>query len=263
MTLLLLLRSPTEQSTSDSQNAYLVGSQNTSDTQPAYIHGKDTASDSQIAYLLGELGTSDSTDAYTHGKDVAADTQDVYLQGSADSSDSQNAYTKGEVSASDSQLAYLAGSISTTNNQYAYLEGYGEVLSPSSDISQSDNWQREDSSTSNLYVSIDEFPENDTDYVWYDDSPEGKYFEVSLTDPTGETVPEGDVHIVWRGYRKAGTQAITVKVELRQSTTVIASQSKLLTNTPTTFKYSLTSGEISSITDWTNLRLRFIVEDVS
>lgn len=276
---------------SDNQEAYLRGSQDASDDIPAYLLGAlgasssveaylkgwDTASDSTEAYLRGGINVSDTTPAFLYGQatasssipahlvsgDEANSSTGAYLQGQDTATDSTEAYLKGSVNAVSSTEAYLFGEATVSDSISAFANGYGERLYPDGDISQSDNWQREDSSTSNLYVSIDEFPENDADYVWYDDSPEGKYFEVSLSDPSGETVPEGDVHIVWRGYRKAGTQAITVRVELRQSTTVIASQSKLLTNTPTTFKYSLTSGEISSITDWTNLRLRFIVEDVS
>jgi hypothetical protein len=262
MTLLLLLRN-SPQDTSDNQPAYLVGSQDTSDSIPAYTAGQASTSDNSPAYTKGQSTSSDSTSAYLKGSIDVSDDIPSYLQGSINVSSTTAAFLAGEQDVSDSTPAFAQGNASTSGTISAWLNGYGERLHPDGDISQSDNWQREDSSTSNLYVSIDEFPEDDDDYVWYDDAPEGKYFEVSLANPTGETVPEGDVHIVWRGYRKAGTQAITVKVELRQSTTVIASQSKLLTDTPMTFKYTLSSGEKSSITDWTNLRLRFIVEDVT
>lgn len=265
------------QDASNDITAYLLGALGASSSVEAYLKGLDTASDSTEAYLRGGINVSDTTPAFLYGQatasssipahlvsgDEADSSTGAYLQGQDTATDSTEAYLKGSVNAVSSTEAYLFGEATVSDSISAFANGYGERLYPDGDISQSDNWQREDSSTSNLYVSIDEFPENDTDYVWYDDSPEGKYFEVSLTNPTGETVPAGDVHIVWRGYRKAGAQAITVKVELRQSTTVIASQSKLLTDTPMTFKYTLSSGEKSSITDWTNLRLRFVVEDVT
>lgn len=216
------------------------------------------------AYMAGQATDSDTQNAYLQGSTDTSDTKHAYLNGALGSSDSQHAYLQGtSVLETDNQNAYTQGSANVTGSQHVYLDGYGERLSPSSDISQSDNWQREDTSTSNLYVSIDEFPENDTDYVWYDDAPIGKYFEVALSDPTGDIVPAGTVQIVWRTYRKAGTQSLTIRVELRQGTTVIASQSKLLTDAIVTHVYTLSSGEKSSITDWTDLRLRFVVEDLS
>ena len=86
---------------------------------------------------------------------------------------------------------------------------------------------------------------------------------VSLIKPKSFSIESLSVKIHWRGHRKAGTQTITIKMELREGTTIIASQSKVLTDNETTFSYTLTSGEKSSITDWTNLRLRFIVESLA
>jgi len=68
---------------------------------------------------------------------------------------------------------------------------------------------------------------------------------------------------MWRIRRRAGGDTITLKVELRQGAAVIASDSHVLTNTDTTYRYTLTSGEKSGITDWTDLRLRFVVESVT
>lgn len=145
----------------------------------------------------------------------------------------------------------------------AYLEGYGERLHPDGDISKTGLWKREDNSTTNLYLSIDEFPYNDSDYVWYDNTVEGRYFEVSLENPDNPSIGAGDVVIYWRARRRAGTETATIKVELREGATVRASDSQIITDADAEYSYTLTSGEKSSITNWNDLRLRFIVETVS
>jgi hypothetical protein len=156
----------------------------------------------------------------------------------------------------------LAGTSTAVDSQPAFAEAIGERLHPDGDISASTGWKREDNSTSNLYQSIDEYPYDDSDYVWYDDAPVGRYFEVSLENPSYPTVGSGEVKIVWRTRRRAGAQTLTIKVELREGTTVIASDSKQLTDSDTTHVYQLSGAEKGSITDWTNLRLRFIVTAV-
>lgn len=149
------------------------------------------------------------------------------------------------------------------DNKSAYLEGIGERLHPDGDISQSDNWKRDTGSSVDLYLSIDEFPRDDADYVWYDNAAVGKYFEVSLENPTWSSIGAGDVKIVWCTKRRAGTQTMTLKVELREGVTVRASQIEELTDTDAVHIYTLSGGEKSSISDWDDLRLRFTVESLT
>jgi hypothetical protein len=186
------------------------------------------------------------------------------LWGSVNITDSQTAYLKGSQDTTDSTAAFLVGGINVTDSQSAYLDGMGERLTPDGDIGQVGGWKREDDSTSNLYQSIDEYPgANDADYVWRDNASTNDYFEVSLSNPSYQIIGEGDVKVFWRIKRRAGTGTLTLKMELREGGTVRASDSKVLTDTDTTYVYKLTSGEKSSITDWTNLRLRFTVESLT
>jgi hypothetical protein len=156
---------------------------------------------------------------------------------------------------------YAMGSVSSSTPAYAF--GMGERLYPDGDISQTGSWKRETDSTSNLYQSIDEYPgANDADYVWYDDVAGGEYFEVSMSDPTYPVIGDGDVTVFFRLKKRDGTKSVTLKMELKEGSTVIATNSKTLASTDTTYMYTLTSGEKASITDWNNLRVRFTVQAV-
>jgi hypothetical protein len=248
----------------DNQPAFLVGGIEAADNQAGYLQGSDFAVDSQAAYLVGQDEAVDSQIAYTKGQDDAVSSIPAFLAGSIDvTAVSKSAYLKGQDSALDSQAAYLLGGTGVSSSQSAFMEGCGEYLTPDADISQSGSWKREDDSTSNLYLSIDEYPYDDSDYVWHEDVAGTEYFEVRLTDPSFGSVGAGDVKIVWRGKRKSGSETVTMRVQLRQgASTVIAQQDKDFTDTDITYIYTLSSGEKSSITDWTDLRLRFIVQGV-
>lgn len=178
-------------------------------------------------------------------------------------SDSTAAYLKGQETANSSIEAWLKGSSTSSDNTSAFLEGYGERLHPDGDVSKTGLWKRDDNSTTNLYLAIDEYPYNDSDYVWYDNTVEGRYFEVSLENPDNPTIGSGDVIIYWRARRRAGTETATIKVELREGATIRASDSQTITDSDTEYSYTLTSGEKASITNWNDLRLRFIVETVA
>lgn len=264
-----------QDSASDSQAAYLIGSQNVTDSspvylkgqdtdldnQPAYTHGQLSDSDSTPAYLEGAAGATDSTAAYLKGQDTDSDSSLAYLAGSLDVTDSQAAYLDAQASDSDSISAYLAGGLTDSDSMPAYLEGCGEYLIPDGDIAQSGSWKKEDAGTTNLYVSIDEQPgPNDADYVWHETVSGAEYFEVSLSDPSGGTVGAGDVKIFWRGKKISGPLTVTMRVQLREGAAVIASSDEVFTGSEITYSYTLSAPEIASITDWTNLRLRFIVQ---
>lgn len=142
-------------------------------------------------------------------------------------------------------------------NKLSYLDGYGQILVPTSDVTGG-LWQNE-ASGSTLYTSLAD--SNDGTYAWYQTAKVNDYFEVALGDPVN---PDTGTHvIVWKVYRKAGTQSVTLKLELRQGTTVIASDSRVLTDTHQEFSKVLTAGEVSSITDYSDLRARVIIEAIS
>jgi len=114
--------------TSDSQSAYLRGSEDTSDNQSAYLAGGLDTSDSQASYLEGALGADDSQAAYLKGQDTASDQQAAFLAGSLDASDSQQAYLAGSIDVVDSQAAYIKGQDVATDGQPAFLAGGLDVL---------------------------------------------------------------------------------------------------------------------------------------
>jgi hypothetical protein len=247
-------------------SAFLEGANEATDSISAYLTGPILVSDSVPVYLDGEAQSFDNQPAYLKGQDSALDSTSAFLKGlSTLQTDSVSAYTKGSSDVSDSVFAYTEGfQDSASDSISAYLDGLGEILYPDSDISQSGSWKREDAVTTNLYVSIDEQPgPNDADYVWHDDASVSDYFEVALSDPQYIQIDPGPVKVFWRARRRAGTQTMTIKMELREGVTVRASDSQTITDDDTTYVYELTSGEKSSISDWDNLRLRFTVESIT
>jgi hypothetical protein len=109
--------------TSDSQSAYLKGSQQASDSQQAYIAGSVDDTSSTDAYVSGILGAVDSQPAYLEGFDTATDSKSAYLLGSQDDTDSKSAYLLGSQDDTDSKSAYLLGSQDDTDSKSAYLLG--------------------------------------------------------------------------------------------------------------------------------------------
>lgn len=127
-----------------------------------------------------------------------------------------------------------------------------QVLYPDSDISAG-SWSPSAGST--LWEVIDD--QNDSDYVYEQNT--NTTFEVGIDSGTD---PESSSNhtIYWSDFGTwlARGSAPTVTMYLVEGTTVIASQGyATVSNTITQRSYTLTSGEADSITDYTNLRLRF------
>jgi len=248
-------------------DSYLRGGSDASDSVSAYLTGPIAASDNTSAFLAGQdNATPDSVSAFLSGQAIALDNIPAYLSGiSTLQTDSQSAYTYGQADVTDSTPAFAEGYQDfLTNSTSAYIYGAGEILYPDGDISQSGSWKREDESTTNLYVSIDEQPGyNDSDYVYHGSPVVTDYFEVTLSDPQYISVTAGEARVFWRASRISGTATTTIKVELRENTSVIASDIQTLTADYQTFDFALSQGERDSISDWTDLRLRFIVESIT
>lgn len=192
---------------------------------------------------------------------TASDSKHAYIKGSANTSDSKHAYLLGGNAASSIKHAYLSGEVAggtASDSKSAFILGIGDLLVPDSDGSGVGSfWMNENNSTSNLYLSIDESIPSDIDFIWDGSPANNNYKEFPLSDPGG-TVAGGSVVILWRGRDKTGSGHVSVKAELRQgASTSIASDTVLLTATPRVFYLQLTQGERDSITDWTDLRLRF------
>jgi hypothetical protein len=130
-----------------------------------------------------------------------------------------------------------------------------QFLRPDSDVTTT-NWTRS-TGTNSYFTYIDEVVADSTDYV--QTQIQAANFEVGLSNPT--TPLNAGNHIVRvRAWSLGSGAAERHTVLLLQGTTTIATpvnNATLTRTTPTTTTYTLTSGEVAAITDYTNLRLRF------
>lgn len=125
----------------------------------------------------------------------------------------------------------------------------------------------------NKYANIDESSASDTDYI-YSANDTACTYETLLAGASALVDPVSSSGHIFR-YRicmtNAGTPAasggfdVTVTAYLYQGTTLIAADSGKVVNsaTWTTYTYTLSGTEADSITDYTNLRLRFTMSDSS
>jgi hypothetical protein len=122
------------------------------------------------------------------------------------------------------------------------------------------SWTDDAGGTTNIFQAIDEVSPNDTDYVRSENDPVSSIYITgisSVTDPMSSAN-----HIVRYRYQKGESGGgapgvIDVIIELREATTVIASQTHNgITTTVTAGTFTLTGGEADSITDYTNLNIR-------
>ncbi len=93
---------------------------------------------------------------------------------------------------------------------------------------------------------------DDNSYVETGDNPNGSVFIVDFNDVLGV----GDITVRTRGQANASSPTITREVALLQNSTVIASRTLTLTTSWTTHTFTLTSGEVATVTDRTALRVR-------
>jgi hypothetical protein len=130
-----------------------------------------------------------------------------------------------------------------------------QFLQPSSDATL-DSWTDQAGGTSNIFTSIDEAaPPNDADYVQSPVAPVTSNFYETLLG-SGSSPQSGNQTIRYRYRSTLGTQDLVIG--LYDGATLIASWED--TAAPlvfTTASQILTSGQMASITGWTNLRIRF------
>jgi hypothetical protein len=136
-----------------------------------------------------------------------------------------------------------------------------QFLAPDGTVS-SGSWTPTGAAT--LHEAIDEKPASDADYDQSGNNPATDTMEVSLVNPS--EAPSGtDDHVVrWRNDKSAnGGRTISLVVSLRQgASTEIASWTiAALPNDPALEERTLTGGEAGSITNYNDLRLRFVAND--
>jgi hypothetical protein len=141
---------------------------------------------------------------------------------------------------------------------------------PSTDTTR-DNWEEDDGTTTNIFDQIDESVSDDNDYIRTGLAPTSDVYVTKLTtleDPVSSTG-----HTVRYRYRKdtAGGAQIDLTVQLRQGYvnegtpgTLIATMGTHtnISDTITAGSYTLSGAEADSITDYTDLYLRFVANQV-
>lgn len=100
-----------------------------------------------------------------------------------------------------------------------------------------------------LYAAIDENPHSDTDYI---NTTSASTAEVKFAVPN---TPEINTYHTIK-YRAKGEG--TLETRLYQGTTLIATHNPTLTGSFQTFTWNLSEGEAASITNYSDLRVRFI-----
>jgi len=133
-----------------------------------------------------------------------------------------------------------------------------DFLEPDGDVAQSGGWEPEPADGAVLWTTMDEFSPDDTDYAWHNAIAPTEYFEISLSNPSG-TPGVGTQTVYWRLDRIGGAKTTYIKCELRQGAIVKASQTVELTDALQALSFT----NSAEITDWTDLRLRFLCDSVS
>jgi len=150
----------------------------------------------------------------------------------------------------------VAMSESAGTSQDPYLDvTYSDVqvARPNADVTDG-SWTNESGSAVNLYASIDEAVASDTDYIQSSLSS-GDTCEFSLSTLTDPQSASG--HTVYIRY-KSNSANCGVVVRLIQGTTIIAERT--YSDIPTEYtniNFTLSESEANSITDYSDLRIRF------
>lgn len=132
------------------------------------------------------------------------------------------------------------------------------------------SWEDEGGATTSLFESIDEATPSDADFVTSETAPATSVYATDLG--TIEDPQSSSNHVVRYRYQKdaSGGAQIDLTVELREAYvdevtqgTLIASASHTdIANGWTDGSITLSSGEADSITDYSDLQLRFVANQV-
>lgn len=147
---------------------------------------------------------------------------------------------------------FHADTLSTSDALDEEKRGPSQFVAPVADIGV-DDWVGEDDRTSGLYTSISDA--SDATYIKSPQAPtSSNVAEFSLENAVD---PETDLGHVLR-YRYAAQGSTTLVVELVEGTTVLDSWEHIdPPSSPTDAEHALDTAVAASITDYTNLRVRF------
>jgi len=143
-----------------------------------------------------------------------------------------------------------------TYHPYMYLRPDGVVTLGS--------WTDNADGTTNIYQAIDEVTASDTDYVKSETEPSSSTFEVSLSNPA-ETVDDTKDHTISYRYAKndaTSTINLTVSLRLGASTEIASWTHNDIGTTVTQADQTLSGAQVTAITGYTDLRLRFVATEV-
>lgn len=133
-----------------------------------------------------------------------------------------------------------------------------QTIRPASDITKT-NVTDEAGGTTDLYTHIDETTLNVADYVKF---IEGATYETKLT--TASTPPSGSgLQVAYVLGLGDGATAAQWTTSLYQGATLIASWTDDITADATEVSHTLTSLEFDEISDWSDLRIRWVLTDVT
>lgn len=140
---------------------------------------------------------------------------------------------------------------------------------PDSDVTRED-WVDEGSATTSLYASIDETTASDADYVKSATGPTSDVYVCGLSNVEDPVVHTG--HKMKYRYKKnsAGGAQIDLTVQLRQGYTTETAMGTLIAGTTltnigatwTTGTVTLSTAEAGTISDYTDLQLRLVANQV-
>jgi hypothetical protein len=140
---------------------------------------------------------------------------------------------------------------------------------PDSDLNLS-NWKDEGDGTTNIYASIDEATASDADYIKSGTAPSSEPYVCGLSNVEDPQSSSG--HVVRYRYQKdsAGGAQIDLTVQLRQGyvnegtpgTLIKEDVNANISNGWADDSMTLSAGEADSITDYTDLQLRFVANQV-
>lgn len=140
-------------------------------------------------------------------------------------------------------LAATTSLVVTANRYFSYFASPGSTIS-------SNGWTT-DLGGADLHTAVDETSANDADYIQSPASPAGEACEIAFSMPTPEAWPARV------RYRAKADASYTLTVRLMEGAAQRASWVQLLAADYTDYEETLTEPEFNSVTDWSNVRLRF------
>lgn len=159
----------------------------------------------------------------------------------------------------DGQPAYLEGvsEVLVSDHISCFMNCWGQIQLPDTD-GITNLWVNETGGEV-LYPSLAD--ESNNTYATLDNAGVGAFFDVALED--FNVLEDGTTYYEWSAWRISGEEVLTMECQLWCGEDLIAIDSRVLSDTPQTFRRILTIAEKQSIASTIDLRLRYIVTGVS